>query len=105
MQGLEPFNEEAEEALVGAFFLEEELVKECTIRPEELYSWKLKLIYKAIRSLDEKGKPIDIISVVEELGISNLQMVGGVSYINRLAGSVPTTANFHFYEKLVREYA
>ena len=105
MQGLEPFNEEAEEALVGAFFLEEELVKECTIRPEQLYSWKLRLIYTAIRSLDEKGKPIDIITVVEELGLPNLKMAGGVSYINRLAGSVPTTANFHFYEKLVREYA
>jgi len=105
MQGLEPFNQEAEEALVGAFFLEEELVKECSLRPEQLYSWKLKLIYTAIRSLDEKGKPIDIITVVEELGLPNLKMVGGVSYITRLASSVPTTANFHFYEKLVREYA
>ncbi|MFZ7942782.1 replicative DNA helicase [Neobacillus sp. 19] len=105
MEGHEPFNQEAEEALVGAFFLEEDLVKECTIRPEQLYSWKLKQIYSAIRRLDEKGKPIDMISVMEELGISNLQMVGGISYITQLAGSVPTTANFHFYENLVREYA
>ena len=105
MQGLEPFNQEAEEALVGAFFLDNELVKECGLRPEQLYSWELRLIYKAIRSLDEKGKPIDIITVIDELGIPNLQMVGGVSYINQLAGSVPTTANFHFYEKMVREYA
>jgi replicative DNA helicase len=29
----------------------------------------------------------------------------GVRYITQLAGSVPTTANFHFYEKLVKEYA
>ncbi|HEY2422208.1 MAG TPA: replicative DNA helicase [Neobacillus sp.] len=105
MLGLEPFNQEAEEALVGVFFLEEELVKECTIRPEQIYSWRLRLIYSAIRSLDEKGKPIDIITVVEELGIPNIKMVGGVSYIAQLAGSVPMTANFHFYEKLVREYA
>jgi replicative DNA helicase len=70
----------------------------------QIYSWKLRLIYTAIRSLNEKGKPIDIIPVVEELGIPNNKMVGGVSYIIQLAGSVPTTANFHFYEKLVREY-
>lgn len=38
MDGFEPYNQEAEEALVGAFFLEGELVKECTIRPEQLYS-------------------------------------------------------------------
>ncbi|WHY79937.1 DnaB-like helicase N-terminal domain-containing protein [Neobacillus sp. WH10] len=105
MNGLEPFNQEAEEALVGAFFLDEELVKECTIRPEQLYSWKLRLIYSAIRSLDEKGKPVDVITVVEELGIQNVKLLGGISYITQLAGSVPTTANFHFYEKLVREYA
>jgi replicative DNA helicase len=33
MERFEPFNEEVEEAFVGAFFLEGELVKECTIRP------------------------------------------------------------------------
>ncbi|WP_312474758.1 replicative DNA helicase [Neobacillus sp.] len=105
MKEHEPFNLEAEEALVGAFFLEEALVKECSIRSEQLYSWKLRLIYSAIRSLDEKGKPIDVITIVEELGIQNIKLLGGVSYITQLAGSVPTTANFHFYEKLVREYA
>jgi replicative DNA helicase len=55
--------------------------------------------------LDEKGKPIDVITIVEELGIQNIKLLGGVSYITQLAGSVPTTANFHFYEKLVRDYA
>ncbi|MGG3468994.1 replicative DNA helicase [Neobacillus pocheonensis] len=104
MEYLEPKNHEAEEALVGAFFLDETLIKDCTIRPDQLHSWELRKIYSAIRSLDDKGRPIDVITVVEELGIPTLQTIGGVSYLNRLAGSVPTTANFHFYEKLVKEY-
>ncbi|WP_235924746.1 replicative DNA helicase [Neobacillus sedimentimangrovi] len=104
MQSFEPYNEQAEEALVGAFFLDEQLIKECTIKPEQLYSSRLRQIFSAIRSLDEKGKPIDIISIIEELGLDRLQEIGGVSYLNQLAGSVPTTANFHFYEKLVKEY-
>jgi replicative DNA helicase len=78
-------------------------VKKCTLRPKEFSSWKLKQIYSVIRSHDEKERPIDIISVVEELGPTYLKMVGGVSYITQLAGSVPTTVNFHFYEKLVKE--
>lgn len=104
MEAIEPFNQEAEEALVGAFFLEGELVKECTIRPEQLYSRKLRMIYSAIREVDEKGKPFDVISVGEEIGFKNLEGLGGFSYMTQLAGSVPTTANFHFYEKMVREY-
>jgi replicative DNA helicase len=104
MDVFEPYNQEAEEALVGAFFLEGELVKECTLRPEQLYSRKLRVIYAAIRSLDDKGKPIDLITVCEEIGFKNLEWLGGVSYMTQLAGSVPTTANFHFYEKMVREY-
>ncbi|SFA86408.1 MULTISPECIES: replicative DNA helicase [unclassified Bacillus (in: firmicutes)] len=104
MSGNAPFNLEAEAAVVGAFFLDNELVKECTIRPEHLYSPKLRLLYTAIRHLDEKGRPIDPITVCEELGNRNIQRLGGVSYITDLAGSVPTTANFHFYENMVREY-
>ncbi|WP_223593609.1 replicative DNA helicase [Neobacillus bataviensis] len=104
MDYLEPNNQSAEEAFVGAFFLDETLIKECMVLPEQLYSWQLRKIYSAIRSLDEKGKPIDVITLVEEIGIPTLQTIGGVSYLNQLAGSVPTTANFHFYEKLVREY-
>jgi replicative DNA helicase len=102
LETFEPFNEEVEEAFVGAFFLEGALVKESTIRPEQLYSWKLRQIYSAIRRVDEKGMPIDILTVCEEFGFQNIP--GGVSYITQLAGSVPTTANFAFYEKLVREY-
>src|SRR5437763_15617412 len=108
MEGFEPYNEpyskEAETALVGAFFLEPELVKECTIRPEQLYSRRLRLLYEAVLSLDEKGKPIDVIAMIDELGLQGLQGVGGVSYIMQVVGSVPTIANFAFYQKMVLEY-
>lgn len=105
MEGFQPYNQEAEAALVGALFLDPELVKECTIRPEQLYSRRLRLIYSAIRSLDDKGKPIDVIAVAEELGPQGLDGIGGFSYITELAVSVPTTANFSFYQKMVLEYA
>lgn len=104
MEEIEPYNFQAEAAFVGAFFLDDDLVKECTIHPEQLYSRKLRLLYTAIRNLAEKEKPVDVISVVDELGTYQLEEIGGVSFISKLACSVPTTSNFHFYEKMVREY-
>jgi replicative DNA helicase len=62
-------------------------------------------MYKAIRSLDEKGKPIDVISFIDELGTDRLQWLGGLTYLSQLSGSVPSTANFHFYEQTIKEYA
>jgi replicative DNA helicase len=101
----EPYNQEAEEAFIGSFFLDGSLVKEATIKPEHLYSPKLRLMYTAIRSLDEKGKPIDVISFIDELGTDRLQWLGGLTYLSQLSGSVPSTANFHFYEQTIKEYA
>ncbi|MFE8695550.1 replicative DNA helicase [Cytobacillus sp. FJAT-53684] len=98
------YNLEAEEALVGAFFLDKDLVNECTIRPEQLYTKKLQLLLKAIQQLAEKGKPVDVISVIEEIGYEQIENIGGISYITDLACSVPTTANFQFYQEIVKEY-
>ena len=36
---------EAEEAIIGALFLEGELIKDCTLRPEHFYSLQLRKIY------------------------------------------------------------
>lgn len=57
-----------------------------------------------ILQLDAKGKPVDVISVVEEAGQHNLESFGGIGYITQLAGSVPTVANFTFYQDTVLEY-
>jgi replicative DNA helicase len=105
MEGFEPYSQSAEEAFVGAFFSDPELLKECNIRPEQLYSPRLRMLYRAIRSLDEKGKPIDVIALIEELGPEKMEGVGGVSYIMQVQEGLHTTANFLYYQKLVLEYA
>jgi replicative DNA helicase len=62
---------EAEQAVVGALFKDESLMKECTIEPEHLYSRKLKKLLTLMKELDREGKPIDIISVVERAGAAS----------------------------------
>lgn len=98
------WNQEAEQAVLGSLFLDAGLIKECTIQPEHLYSNKLRRILQAMKNLDEKGKPIDVISVVEEVGVQNISEIGGTGYITELAMSVPTTANFRYYQDTVLEY-
>ncbi|MBS4178130.1 replicative DNA helicase [Lederbergia citrea] len=98
------FNQEAEEALIGSIFLNEGLLKECTILPEQLYMKRLQFILKAMKRLDEQGKPIDVISVVEEIGLHNLENIGGISYLTDIACSVPTAENFSYYQNVVKEY-
>lgn len=98
------YSQEAEEAVVGALFLQEGLIKECRLGCEHLYDRRLAALLGAMRAVDGAGKPVDVVSVAEELGAERLEGLGGLSYVLRLADSVPTTANFTFYEGIVLEY-
>lgn len=102
MQHLEEaiFNQEAEQYFVGCLLSEGELAKETKLQQKNLYLPALKIIFEAIKKVDEKGKPVDLVAIVEELG-PRLDHVGGVGYLGELANSIPTTANFKYYENLI----
>lgn len=56
--------------------------------------------------LHERGAPLDIPAVVEELNARGLlDAVGGVSTVTDLAAAVPTTANLDYYIRKVQEAA
>ena len=90
---------EAEEAIIGALFLDGELIKDCTIRPEHFYSSQLRKIYMLMGQLAEKGKPIDVISVAEEAGPDGFFEIGGGGYLPSLAASTPSTASFQLLSR------
>jgi replicative DNA helicase len=93
-----------EEAFVGSFFLDNELAQGCSIHPEQLSSPTLRNLYRVIQSLTKKGKPIDAVTVLEELGADRIASVGGITYIVQLTGRVPSTANFHTYVDAVKSH-
>ena len=54
--------------------------------------------------LYERGEPIDLITVSEQLKIrGSLDAVGGLEYLTGLVNAVPTTANAKHYAKIVEE--
>lgn len=72
--------------------------------PEDMYSPHHRTIYQAMVDLNQKGQPIDLVSVTTRLqDDKTIDDVGGVSYLMELAGSVPTAANVEYYAKVVRE--
>ncbi|RWR11901.1 replicative DNA helicase [Siminovitchia fortis] len=98
------YSREVEEAFVGALLLDGDLAKECTIKPGQLYMSRLRVLLAAIQRLCKKGEPIDPVSVIQEVGLDNVESVGGISYVTDLAARVHTTANVWHYEKLIQEY-
>lgn len=93
---------EAEHAVLGAILLENDLIYETVLTPEHFMTTRNQIIFRTMRELAEEGTPIDIVTMTMKLD-GNLENVGGVSFLTDLAGSVPSTANFAYYQNLVLE--
>jgi len=101
-----PQNIEAEQAVLGAIFLEPQSLTVASeiLIPEDFYRTSHQKIFEVMLSLNDEGKAIDIITVTEALTASKqLENVGGVSYLLELAQSTPTAANIEYYAKIVEE--
>ncbi|AXN38999.1 replicative DNA helicase [Peribacillus butanolivorans] len=101
-----PQNIEAEQAVLGAIFLEPSslTVTSEVLIPEDFYRSSHQKIFNVMIKLNDEGKAVDLITVTEELAAAkNLEEVGGVSYLSELAGSVPTAANIEYYARIVEE--
>ncbi|QHE54135.1 replicative DNA helicase [Pontibacillus sp. HMF3514] len=101
-----PHNIEAEQAVLGAIFLEPQAIATASevLLPEDFYRASHQRIYEVMTKLSEKGEPIDLVTVTTALSNQSvLDEVGGVSYLSDLANSVPTAANIEYYTKIVEE--
>src|SRR5699024_8908607 len=103
-----PHNIEAEQAIIGAIFLEPEAFSTASelLMPEDFYRAGHQRIFEAMLKLADRGEAIDVVTVTSALQDSKLlEEVGGVSYLTEVAGSVPTAANIGYYSKIVEEKA
>src|SRR5690625_2381187 len=103
-----PHNIEAEQAIIGAIFLEPEAFSTASelLMPEDFYRAGHQRIFEAMLKLADRGEAIDVVTVTSALQDSkHLEEVGGVSYLTEVAGSVPTAANIGYYSKIVEEKA
>lgn len=101
-----PQSIEAEQAVIGAVFLEQEALTRATevLTPEDFYRPAHERIFRAMVDLSDRGEPVDLVTVTTELQNRKLlEEIGGVSYLSELASSVPTAANVEYYSYMVEE--
>jgi len=101
-----PQSIEAERSTLGSMLLEKEAIYKGAevLKPEDFYREAHRVIFEVVTHLANKGEPVDIITVSEELKQrSMLDKIGGVAYLTTLANSVPTAANIEHYAKIVEE--
>ncbi|MDR1372473.1 MAG: replicative DNA helicase [Dysgonamonadaceae bacterium] len=102
----QPQAPELEEAILGALMLEKDAFQAVsdTLTPESFYLKTNGLIFKAIQSLAHESKPIDILTVVQQLKKEEtLEEVGGASYIAELSQKVVSSAHLDYHARIVAQ--
>lgn len=102
-----PQANELEEAVLGAIMLEKDKmaeVLEIIQSPDCFYVNAHQKIYAAIRSLFDKGMPVDLLTVTEELRKnSELELVGGAYFLTKLTMNVVSSAHVEAHARIVME--
>jgi hypothetical protein len=100
-------NTDAERSILGAILLNNSYYSQASnLAPDDFFLDSHRRIYKQIRYLAEACRPIDIITLKEELDRRNeLEMVGDVGYISGLVDGVPDRPGVERYVQIVRQYA
>ncbi len=98
---------ELEEAVLGAAMLEKDTfaqILEVIQSADCFYIDAHQKIYGAMRRLFDKGTPVDLLTITEELRKSNeLELVGGPYYLTRLTMSVLSSAHVEAHARLIME--
>ncbi len=103
---LQPQAPELEEAVLGALMLEKDAysVVSDILRPESFYNKIHELIFSAIQDLAVQQKPIDMLTVVEQLRKKgDLEMVGGPYYIAQLSQKVVSSAHLDYHARIIAQ--
>lgn len=103
---LQPHVPEIEDAVLGALMLEKDAysVVSDLLRPECFYEPANQKIYEAIAALGALQRPIDMLTVTEQLrNTGDLEEAGGAVRISELTGQVASAANIEYHARIVAQ--
>lgn len=103
---LQPQAKALEEAVLGALMIDKNAVAETIdiLKPEMFYVPANAEIFQGIMDLYVASKPIDILTVTEQLRKNGkLEIVGGPFYISQLTNRVGSSANIEHHARIVQE--
>lgn len=96
-----PFNPEAERSILGSILIVPALVKDlvhANLRSSDFYLHANRRIYQRILDLAQSSRPVDSISLAEELDTQQeLELIGGYAYLSDLMDLVVPEMNHVFF--------
>lgn len=103
---IQPQALDIERIVLGALMIDKDafsVVSEI-LRPETFYESRNQKVYRAIQSLSIEERPVDILTVTEELKRQGtLEDVGGAAYILDLSSNVASSAHIEYHAKILAQ--
>ena len=103
---LQPQALDVESAVLGALLLDKNAFAEVSeiLIPESFYDKRNQLVFTAIRDLALKQRPIDMLTVREQLKqMDKLNEAGGPFYIAQLTQKMASTAHLVYHAKIIQQ--
>ncbi len=103
-----PSNREAEEALIGAVLIDQEVFLDVSqfLDSENFFIVRNQWIWEAFQHLSETRQPIDLVTVTETLSNrGQLDEVGGQAYLISLINQAPNAFHAELYGRIIEQNA
>lgn len=103
-----PQNLDAEKSLLGAILIDEEIIADVAelVSPSDFYDKQHGVVYGGMLRLYEHHKPVDLLTLTEELKKKDeLEAIGGSAFLTELTNYVPSAAHARSYADMVASKA
>ncbi len=102
-----PHNLDAEASILGGIILRNDVLLQLeTLEIDDFYHMPHKIVFEAIRNLEAAAKPIDVVTLENEIEKKGkLEAIGGIAFLGELALRVPTVDNIMSYTEIVRDHS
>jgi len=105
---LPPQSRDAERSTLGSMLRDNGVIGDVVqiIHQENFYTDAHQKIFQGIRTLYDKGQPVDLVTLAEYLREQKyIEDIGGYPYLGELWDAAPTAANAEYYARIVRDKA
>lgn len=103
---LTPRDTDVEAAVLGALMIEKDAYTTVCdlLKPESFYEPAHQKVYEAIQTLGASQKPIDLLTVTQQLRLNGtLDEIGGPAFVVQLTSNVTSAAHVEFHARIVAQ--
>ena len=108
VNSVQPHNLQAERTVLGAILLDPEAIYRVAsqLSSNDFYDPVYRSVYAACKALMEQGKPVDFVTVGQQLtDDAKIQSIGGTAFLAELPADIPTASHIDQHASIVRDMA